>query len=110
MESTIDKQTNMIGLIILVCLVIGGCGMKVNTSGNNITVVYHPKDSSRVFGQAWQICESKGMDVKYVDVKINKSRTMKWSEFKEIDEGTACSSPCGLCIPICRSFFECVAR
>ena len=78
-----DKRLAMIGLIILVCLIIGGCGMKVNTSGKNIMIEYHPGDSSPAYDKAREICEAKGMDVK--------------------QERTDCPH-------LCVSTYECVAR
>ena len=83
MEDTMDKRLTMVGMVILVCLIIGGCAMKVNTSGKNIMIEYHPGDSSPAYDKARQICESKGMDVK--------------------QEGTACPH-------FCVTTFQCVAR
>lgn len=58
------KRFAMVGVAILICLVMGGCGMKVNTSGKNIMIEYHPGDSSPAYDKAREICEAKGMDVK----------------------------------------------
>ena len=77
------KRLAVIGLAILSCLLIYGCGMKVNASGNNVMIEYHPGDSSPAYDKAREICEAKGMDVK--------------------QEGTACPH-------LCVSTYECVAR
>ena len=61
MEDTMDKRLAMVGLALLSCLVIGGCGMKVNTSGKNIMIEYHPGDSSPAYNKAQEICEAKGV-------------------------------------------------
>lgn len=58
------KRFAMVGVAILICLVMGGCGMKVNTSGKNIMIEYHPGDSSPAYNKAQEICEAKGMNIK----------------------------------------------
>ena len=60
----IGKGFTMTGLVVLGCLVIGGCGMKVNESGRNIMIEFHPGDSSPAYKKAQEICEAKGMNVK----------------------------------------------
>ena len=74
MESTMDKQINMIGLIILVCLVMSGCG----TTGTGGVVEIGPNNymigrmggwndvsgsavKARLYAEAKEFCSAKNM-------------------------------------------------